>query len=114
MAVVRTEAAFGEPSKWCSRCRSFLTLDSFWNNKATADGLTKWCASCCKAYDADHPSRAKARYKRANKRKAPWGGHSKATAEKAVADFISGSDSPVEDLNTDYEKQLLEDYLEDD
>ena len=114
MSVIpRIVAGFGDASKWCPKCREYLTLGSFWKNKATKDGLTKYCAECCKAYDAENPDQARLRYKRAGRRKKPWGTHSKATAEKAVDQFISGDDSPVEDLNTEREKELLARWLED-
>lgn len=50
--------------KYCSKCDRVLPLECFGRNRATASGLTAWCAECKRdwerAWAAAHPERLRA------------------------------------------------------
>lgn len=41
-------------TKICSRCKEKLSLNKFYRNRSTRDGLSWWCKECNKEYDKKH------------------------------------------------------------
>ena len=67
---------FDGPGKWCSLCKTHLSLDAFGNNRNGPLGLAFWCRACTRnksaAWRAAHPEAKKARdqaYRNANREK---------------------------------------------
>ena len=40
----------GEVYKYCGRCKSWRTVDSFYTDRTKYDGKTSWCKDCERDY----------------------------------------------------------------
>ena len=55
--------------KRCCRCGKEKSVESFWKNKCTADGLQAWCSDCKRDYNSGYENRYNPEYQRKYQRK---------------------------------------------